>query len=43
VKLGRRAAVGLTVTAALLWPVAGTATSGAASYTPLPAHVYAPF
>jgi hypothetical protein len=40
----RRLACGLTVTAALLWPFAGTAASAAAgTYTPLPAHVYAPY
>jgi hypothetical protein len=40
----RRLACGLTVTAALLWPLAGTAASAAAgTYTPLPAHVYAPY
>jgi Glycosyl hydrolases family 18 len=37
-----RLALGLTVTAALLGPTAGTATS-AAAYTSLPAHVYAPY
>ena len=40
----RRLACVLTVAAALLWPLAGTVTSAAAaSYTPLPAHVYAPY
>jgi hypothetical protein len=40
----RRLACGLTLTAALLWPLAGTAASvEAATYTPLPAHVYAPY
>jgi hypothetical protein len=40
----RRLACGLTITAALLWPLAGTAASAeAATYTPLPAHVYAPY
>jgi Glycosyl hydrolases family 18 len=40
----RRLACGLTVTAALLWPLAGTTASvEAATYTPLPAHVYAPY
>jgi hypothetical protein len=40
----RRLACGLTITAALLWPFAGTAASAAATtYTPLPAHVYAPY
>jgi hypothetical protein len=42
VRPGRRIALGLTVTAALLWPIAGTITSAAAA-TPLPAHVYAPY
>ncbi|MGN6172715.1 MAG: hypothetical protein ACTHPS_07155, partial [Streptosporangiaceae bacterium] len=40
----RRLACGLTITAALLWPFAGTAASAAATtYTPLPGHVYAPY
>jgi Glycosyl hydrolases family 18 len=39
-----RAALGLTLTAALLCPVACTATpAAAAAYTPLPAYVYAPY
>jgi hypothetical protein len=39
-----RVAVGLTVAAAVLWPAAGAVTSAsAATYTPLPAHVYAPY
>jgi hypothetical protein len=39
-----RLACGLTITAALLWPFAGTAAFAAAtSYTPLPGHVYAPY
>jgi hypothetical protein len=41
-KLRRRAtAVGLAVTAAAFWSSAGTA--AAATHTPLPAHVYAPY
>jgi hypothetical protein len=40
----RRLACGLTITAALLWPFAGTAASAAATtYAPLPGHVYAPY
>jgi hypothetical protein len=40
----RRLACGLTITAALLWPFAGTAASAAVTtYTPLPGHVYAPY
>src|SRR5262249_44530469 len=40
----RRLTLGLTVTAAVLWPLAGTVTpAAAATYTPLPAHVYAPY
>ena len=40
----RRLTFGLTVTAAVLWPLAGTITpAAAATYTPLPAHVYAPY
>jgi len=40
----RRFACALTVAAALLVPLAGTATpAAAATYTPLPAHVYAPY
>src|SRR5260370_28330704 len=39
-----RLAFGLTLTAAALWPAAGTMTAAAAAtYTPLPAHVYAPY
>jgi hypothetical protein len=43
VRLRRRAAFGLAAAAALLWPLAGTTASTAAAYTPLPAHVYAPY
>jgi hypothetical protein len=40
----RRFTCALTVTAALLMPLAGTASpAAAATYTPLPAHVYAPY
>src|SRR5580765_5875272 len=40
----RRLTFGLTVTAAVIWPLAGTITpAAAATYAPLPAHVYAPF
>jgi hypothetical protein len=40
----RRLACALTVAAALLMPLAGTASpAAAATYTPLPAHVYAPY
>ena len=43
-RLRHRTAVGLTITAAVLWPAAGTVTAAAAAtYTPLPAHVYAPY
>ena len=48
-RLRHRTAIGLTITAALLWPAAlwpaaGTVTAAeAATYTPLPAHVYAPY
>ena len=41
-KLHRRAAVSLALTAALIAPVAGSATT-ASAYTALPAHVYAPY
>src|SRR6516162_3430570 len=41
-KLHRRAAVSLALTAALVAPVAGSATT-ASAYTALPAHVYAPY
>src|SRR6516162_2533748 len=41
-KLHRRAAVSLALTAALVAPVAGSATT-ASAYTPLPIHVYAPY
>jgi hypothetical protein len=42
-RLRHRTAIGLTITAAVLWPAAGTVTAAAATYTPLPAHVYAPY
>ena len=41
-RLRHRTAIGLTITAAVLWPLAGTVTP-AAAYTALPAHVYAPY
>jgi hypothetical protein len=41
-KLHRRAAVSLALTAALVAPVAGSVTT-ASAYTALPAHVYAPY
>jgi hypothetical protein len=41
---GRRVASGLLLTAALAWPAAGAVTpAAAATYPPLPAHVYAPY
>ena len=43
-KLRRRAVTGLAIAAAVLAPAIGTANSAAAAaYTPLPAHVYAPY
>jgi hypothetical protein len=43
-RLRHRTAIGLTIAAALLWPAAGAVTPAAAvTYTPLPAHVYAPY
>jgi hypothetical protein len=42
-RLRHRATLGLTIAAAMLWPAAGTVTAAAASYTALPAHVYAPY
>jgi hypothetical protein len=42
-RLRHRTAVGLAITAAVLWPAAGTVTAAAAANTPLPAHVYAPY
>jgi len=40
----RRLTLGLTVTSAVVWPLAGTMNpAAAAAYTPLPAHVYAPY
>jgi hypothetical protein len=40
----RRLLGSLTLTAALCWTLAGTASpAGAATYTPLPTHVYAPY
>jgi hypothetical protein len=41
-RLRHRTAIGLTITAAVLWLAAGTVTP-AAAYTALPAHVYAPY
>jgi hypothetical protein len=41
-RLRDRATLGVTITAALLWPAAGTVPA-AAAYTALPAHVYAPY
>jgi hypothetical protein len=39
-----RTAIGLAIAAALLWPAVGAVTPAAATtYTPLPAHVYAPY
>ena len=38
-----RAALGLTLTAALLCPLGTVTPAAAATYTPLPAHVYAPY
>jgi hypothetical protein len=44
VRIRHRIALAMTVTAALAWPIVATAgTAAAASYTPLPAHVYAPY
>jgi hypothetical protein len=44
VRFRHRISLGLTVTAALLWPLAGAGpAASAAGYTPLPAHVYAPY
>jgi hypothetical protein len=44
VTLRHRIALALTVTAALAWPLAGTGSAAsAATYTSLPAHVYAPY
>jgi hypothetical protein len=43
-KARRRAVTGLAIAAAALLPAVGTATTAAAAtYTPLPAHVYAPY
>src|ERR1700752_3805871 len=42
VRLRQRPPLGLTSTAALLWPASGTGPA-AAAYTALPAHVYAPY
>jgi Glycosyl hydrolases family 18 len=39
----RRLVLGLTVTAALIAPLAGAGPALATTYTPLPAHVYAPY
>jgi hypothetical protein len=41
----RRIALGLTLIAAVVWPIVGIVTpaTAAAAYTPLPAHVYAPY
>jgi Glycosyl hydrolases family 18 len=42
VRLRHRATLGLTITAAMLWPLAGTVTA-AAAHTAVPAPVYAPY
>src|SRR5215471_2578715 len=43
-RLRHRTAIGLAIAAALIWPAAGAVTPAAATtYTPLPAHVYAPY
>ena len=42
-RLRRRAVAGLAIAAAVVWPAAGAVTAAAATYTPLPAHVYAPY
>ena len=42
-RIRHRVALGLTLTAALAWPLAAGGAAAAASYTPLPAHVYAPY
>jgi hypothetical protein len=43
-RLRHRTAIGLTIAAALLWSATGAVTPAAAvTYTPLPAHVYAPY
>ncbi len=42
-RVRHRITLGLTVTTALIWPLAGSGQSLAATYTPLPAHVYAPY
>jgi hypothetical protein len=41
-RLRHRTAIGVAITAAVLWPAAGTITP-AAAYAVLPAHVYAPY
>jgi hypothetical protein len=38
-----RVALGLTLVAAVVWPLTSAGGAVAASYTPLPAHVYAPY
>ena len=43
-RFSRRIVLGLGLTAALAWPVAGAVPAAAAAAgTPLPAHVYAPY
>jgi hypothetical protein len=43
-RIRRPLTLGLTLTAAVAWPLAGAGTAAsAASYSPLPAHVYAPY
>jgi hypothetical protein len=44
VRFRHRITLGLTAAAALAWPLAGSGTAAsAAGYTPLPAHVFAPY
>lgn len=42
-RIHHRYAVGLTIAAALILPLAATNPASATTYTPLPAHVYAPY
>jgi hypothetical protein len=42
-RVRHRFALAIAATSAIIWPLAGSGGASAASYTPLPAHVYAPY
>ena len=42
-RVRHRLPLAMAATAAIIWPLAGSGEASAAAYTPLPAHVYAPY